>query len=319
MAAMDSDALLTVLTIHRAGGFSAAADALGRSQPAISRRIALLEAELGGPVFERTAAGVRLSALGEALLPHAERALAAIEDARAAVREMRDQQAGSLTLALVGTLAGLSLTQTLRRFAAEAPRARLDLRTANSATVSDLVRTGAATIGVRYFADRSDDLACHGMPPERLAVVCAPDHPRAGRRVGQLAALAGEHWLAFPRRNDSGEAAAGTLYALFQARGIAELRWSAIDSLTAQKRMVEAGIGLALLPESAVVDELRAKTLAVVTVADLDAANPVFAVVRRDGYLSRAAHLLLDILTEGGYRGETGKSATRPGNGRAAS
>ncbi len=318
MAAMDSDALLTVLTIHRAGGFSAAADALGRSQPAISRRIALLEAELGGPVFERTATGVRLSALGEALLPHAERALAAIEDGRAAVRALRDQNAGSLTLALVGTLAGLSLTRTLRRFAIAAPLARLDLRTANSAAVSGLVRTGTATIGVRYFADRSGDLDCHAMPPERLAVVCAPDHPLAGRRIGRLTELAAEHWLAFPRRDDSGEAAAGTLYAQFQARGVAELRWSAIDSLTAQKRMVEAGIGLALVPLSAIVDEVQTCSLAVIAVADLDAANPVFAVTRRGGYLSRAARLLLDILTETGFPGETGKSGRRPGNGRAA-
>ncbi len=294
---MDSDALLTVVTIHRSGGFSAAADALGRSQPAISRRIALLEAELGGPVFERTAAGVRLSALGEALLPHAERALAAIEDARAAARDLHERHAGRLTLALVGTLAGLSLTRTLRRFAAAAPDARLDLRTGRSAQVSDLVRSGAATIGVRYFADRSDDLDCHAMPPEKLVVVCPSAHPLAGRRIRRLAGLAAERWLVFPDRAETGEAAAGTLSALFLTRGIADLQWSAIDSLTAQKRLVEAGAGLALLPRSAIDEELRGKSLGVIAVADLDASNPVYAITRRGGYLSRAARLLLDILT----------------------
>lgn len=295
---MDSDALLTVVTVHRAGGFSAAADALGRSQPAISRRIALLEAELGGPVFERTAAGVRLSALGQALLPHAERALAAIADARAAVRDLHEGHAGTLTLAVVGTLAGPGLTRMLRRFATAAPGAQLSLRTATSAQVSDLVRTGAATIGARYFADRSADLDCRAMAPEPLAVVCAPEHPLAGRRIGGLAELAGEHWLAFPRRDDSGEPAGATLFALFLARGIGDLAWSAIDSLTAQKRMVEAGIGLALLPRTGVDEELRTGSLAVIDIADLAATNPVFAVTRHDGYLSRTARLLLDILTD---------------------
>ena len=52
---MDSDALLTFLTVHRRGGISSAAKALHRSQPAISRRIALLEQELGVPLFERIA------------------------------------------------------------------------------------------------------------------------------------------------------------------------------------------------------------------------------------------------------------------------
>lgn len=296
---MDSDALLTVVAIHRAGSFSAAAEALGRSQPAISRRIGLLEAELGGPIFERTAGGVRLSALGDALLPHAERALAAIEDARKAIRDLRERHAGRVTLALVGTLAGLQLTQTLRRYAAAAPDVRLDLRTGRSAEVSSLVRSGAATIGVRYFADRSADLDCHAMPPEPLVVICGPDHPLRGQRVRQLSELQAEHWLVFPDRIESGEAAAGTLSALFLVRGIADLKWSAIDSLTAQKRLVEAGAGLALLPRSAIDDELRARSLAIIPVADLDAANPVFAITRRDGYLSRAARLLLDILIAG--------------------
>ncbi|MFX8573826.1 LysR substrate-binding domain-containing protein, partial [Acinetobacter baumannii] len=88
------------------------------------------------------------------------------------------------------------------------------------------------TIGVRYFADRADDLDCHAMPPEPLAVICPPGHPVAGQRIGRLAELQAAHWLVFPDRVDSGEAAAGTLSALFLVRGIADLNWSAIDSLT---------------------------------------------------------------------------------------
>ena len=61
---MDSDALDTFLTVHRKGGVSNAARALHRSQPAISRRIALLERELGVPLFERVAGRTRLSDAG---------------------------------------------------------------------------------------------------------------------------------------------------------------------------------------------------------------------------------------------------------------
>jgi DNA-binding transcriptional LysR family regulator len=297
---MDTEALLTFVAIHRRGGFSAAADELGRSQPAISRRISLLEAELGGPVFERTAGGTRLSQLGEALLPHAERVLAALEDAKAAVCELRDLEAGSVSLAVVGTLAGPSLTPVLRRFAEQAPRAALSVRTATSRQVSELVRNGQATLGVRYFEDRAADLVSHAMAPERLAVVCAPEHPLAHRRAPRLADLVEERWLAFPRRDEGGELTAQTLSSQFLVRGLAEPSWTAIDSLTAQKRMVEAGFGLALLPESSVDEELKAGSLAVIDVDDLEAANPVFAIVRRGGYLSRAARSLLSLLTEAG-------------------
>ena len=66
---MDSDALNTFLTVHRRGGVSNAARALHRSQPAISRRIALLEQELGVPLFERVAGRTKLSDAGRVMCP----------------------------------------------------------------------------------------------------------------------------------------------------------------------------------------------------------------------------------------------------------
>src|SRR5215475_8932887 len=74
---VDSDALNTFLTVHRRGGVSNAARALHRSQPAISRRIVLLEQELGVPLFERISGRTRLSDAGRVLIPYAERAVAA--------------------------------------------------------------------------------------------------------------------------------------------------------------------------------------------------------------------------------------------------
>lgn len=295
---MDTESLRTFLAIHRMGGFSAAARELNRSQPAISRRIALLEAELGAPVFERTAAGVILSQVGQTLVPHAERALAALEDARQAVGDLRQADSGSVSLAVVGTLAGPNLTSVLRGFTAQAPNVGLSLTTATSSQVSELVRRGEVTLGVRYFEDRSPELELHAMAPEVLVVACAPVHRLAGRSVKSLVDLAGEHWLAFPRRDHQGEIAAETIAAQFLVRRIGEFRWTAVDSLAAQKRLVEAGFGVCLMPESALAEERAAGTLSVIKVDDLDAFNPVFAVQRRGGYLSGAARTLLGLLTE---------------------
>ena len=296
--AMDTEALRTFLAVHRTGGFSAAADQLRRSQPAISRRIALLEDELGAPVFERTAGGVTLSQVGRTLVPHAERVIAALEDARRAVRDLHGADAGPVALAVVGTLAGPNLTKALQRFIAQAPNVSLTLRTATSREISDLVRRGEADLGLRYFEDRSEDLQHHPLSPERLVVACATGHALAGRSVAGLADLAGEHWLAFPRRDEGGEIAAETLAAQFLARRIGDFRWSAVDSLTAQKRLVEAGFGVCLLPESSIMEERAARSLATIAVADLDAFNPVFAIQRRGGYLSGAARVLLALLTQ---------------------
>lgn len=295
---MDSEALKTFVAIHRTGGVSAAAAALHRSQPAISRRLALLEAGLGTPLFERVAGGTVLSQAGAVLLPYAERVLAQLKDADDALAAVRRGEAGAVSLAAVGTLAGPELTSVLRRFADAFPKAELALQTATSAGVSELVRRGEATIGLRYFADPVGDLVGHPLPPERQAVVCAGDHPLAGRRVRALAELAGETWLAFPRDYERREAASETLFAQFLVRGVPEIAWTAVDSLSAQKRLIEAGFGLALLQLSAAAEERAAGTLAVIDVADLDVSIPVFAVVRRGGYLNAAAQGLLTLLRD---------------------
>lgn len=298
MMGMNTDALLTFLTIHRTGGFSSAALKLHRSQPAISRRIAQLEAELGAPVFERGSSGITLSQVGEALVPHAERVLAALEDANDAIRSLRAPDSGPVSLAAVGTLAGPQLTGILRRFAEGAPNVTLSLRTATSAQVSELVRRGEVTLGIRYFEDRSPDLECLPMAPEMLVVACSPGHPLAGRKVARLTDLAGESWLAFPRLDPQGEVVAESLHAQFLVRHVAEIRWTAVDSLTAQKRLAEAGFGIILVPESGILEELKTGSLAMIAVGDLDAFNPVNAIRRKGGFLSGAAQALLALLTE---------------------
>jgi DNA-binding transcriptional LysR family regulator len=289
---MDIEALRTFVAIHRSGGITRAAATLFRSQPAVSRRLTLLEKELGVPLFARTAAGVVLSEAGQALLPFAETALAALKDAEDAVRAVRAEPSGPLAVALVGTLASTDLTPALRRFAAEHPAVDLRLRTATSAEVSDLVRRADVTIGLRYSADPSSDLACETLFDERRLIAAAPDHHLVGTTVA-LSQLAGERWIAFPEPPGRQEVSTRFARQLYDAAGVAERDILRVDSLTAQKRLVEAGFGIALLPDSGIREELTAGTLAVLDVADVDVSAPVVVVTRAGGYLSAAARTLL--------------------------
>ncbi|MBR0718344.1 LysR family transcriptional regulator [Bradyrhizobium liaoningense] len=314
---MDSDALNTFLTVHRRGGISNAAKFLHRSQPAISRRIALLEQELGVPLFERVAGRTRLSDAGRVLIPHAERAVAAAEDAEQAIRALTRQASGPVSLAVTGTLADARLSGIMKRFAKEHPDVALSLRTATSAEVSGLIRRGEATIGLRYHIDRSRDLDCVPILSEKLGVVCAADHPLAGRRVKRLAELRGERWIAFPEIAGRSEVAAAHVFALFLTQGLGDIEWTAVDSLTAQKRLVEAGFGIALRAESHVAEELAAGTMSRIAVGDLVASNDISVVTRRGGFLSLAARKLLEILRSD--YGEGSVAATRrPKPGRPA-
>ncbi len=295
---MDIDGLRTFLAVHRLGSFTRAADALGRTQPAISRRMQLLEQDLGVPLFERTAAGNRLSAAGQELLPHAEAALSALEDGRRAIESLRRGPAGAIGFALVGTLAGSTLAPVLRRFARTWPDVRLRLETATSREVGERVRRGEATLGLRYWRDDDPALVNEPLWSEPLVVACAPDHPDAGGRVADLGDLREARWIGFPAMPRRSEIFAQQVCGLLAAAGLDDADILPIDSLTAQKRLVEAGFGLAILQESAIAEEREAGSLATIAVDRLQASVPVVLVRRRGGFLSAAAEALCADLRE---------------------
>ena len=293
---MDIDGLKTFLAIAELGGFSRAASRLHRSQPAISRRLMLLEQELGAPLFDRLRGQARLTEAGHVFRPHAESALAALQDGTEAVRDLQSGLSGSVSLALVGTLADTRIVDTLRRFRRQARDVRLELRTASSAEVTDLVRRGEVTLGLRYFFPEGADLSTHPAGAEAMLVVAAAGHRLAGRRVRDVTALRGERWLGFPPVRNERDSSGHLLARLIKA-GLEDADVTLIDSLTAQKRLAQAGFGLALVPESSVRDELRQGLLVVLDVPAMRAANPITAIHRRNGYLSPAAKALLTLLT----------------------
>src|SRR5215470_783970 len=194
---MNIDEIQTFLAIVELGGFTRAGRQLHRSQPAISRRLGMLEQELGAPMFERLRGRARLTEAGRSFLPHAEAALASLRDGQEAVRGLQSGIAGAVSLALVGTLADTQIVDALRQFAKRAKGVRLELRTASSREVTDLVRRGEVTLGLRYHASERPELVSLDAGSEAMLVVAAPSHRLADRRVRSPRLLVGERWIGF--------------------------------------------------------------------------------------------------------------------------
>ncbi len=173
---MDIDGIQTFVAIAELGGFTRAGRRLHRTQPAISRRLNILEHELGAPLFERIRGNARLTEAGRAFLPHAEAALAALKDGQEAVRGLQGGLHGVVSLALVGTLADTHIVDVLRRFARRAKNVHLELRTASSTEVTDLVRRGEAMLGLRYFTSDRAELVTLDAGSEAMLVVAEPGH-----------------------------------------------------------------------------------------------------------------------------------------------
>ena len=128
---MDQNQLVTFERIVREGSFSRAARALGVSQAAISGRIQALEAELGGPLFVRGGRRAALTALGEAFLPYARRAL----DVLAA--------GGAVDSSADGFLAPM-----IARYRREHPHVALSIRTGHTPRIVQELLDGVVRLGL---------------------------------------------------------------------------------------------------------------------------------------------------------------------------
>jgi len=297
--AVEVDHVEAFVAIVRRGGFTRAASALHLSQPAVSRRVELLEREVGRPLFDRTRGGARLTEAGRAFLPHAEALLASVHDGLEAVRALERTDRGTVMLALVGTLASTALTGRLRHFRRRHPGIRLLLHTALNREVSALVRRGDATLGLRYFPDPDPELISIPLYRDALVTVCSPNHRLARVRRPTVRMLTGQTWVAFPVGQGNGtEGYAQMLGERLAALGLRAAETITIDSLTAQKRLVEAGFGLGLMPESTVQEELRLGTLRALKLSAMRLAVPVVLIHRRRGFLSGAARAVIALLRE---------------------
>lgn len=282
---IDLDQLHAFIAIAERGTVTAAARKLHRTQSAISRRLSLLEDALGAQLFDRRGAKLALTDGGRAFLPFAERALAAVASGREAVQQELAPHAGSVSIAIVGPLVETPLAAALRAL----PHAgsRLSVLTASSSEVSRLVRRGDVNLGVRYFDDEDAELACERLGSERMCVVAAPDHGPVRER---------ERWIGFPTTRTAKDDLGRLLAQQLTAAGLRSLELMAVDSLSAQKRLVEVGLGVALLPESSVRDELARGTLLLLDMPRVSTSIDIHLVHRRAGYLSPAARDVIALL-----------------------
>ncbi len=294
---MELNQVEAFIAVAQMKSFTQATYVLHLSQPAISRRISLLEQELGVSLFERVHEGVVLTEAGHTFLPHAQTILASVQDSIEAIRDMQMKAQGTVTLAMIGTLASTDFTTRLQHFRQKYPAVQLQLRTARSNEVSDFVRSGAVHLGLRYFEDPDPELVSQLVTEESLVVVGASSHGW-GENLS-VADLNDMSWVTFPiGQGSSGEPFARLQTKHLEKQGLDQTEAIVIDSLTAQKRMIEADFGIGLLPYSSIQEELRLGTLQILPIEELHTSVPIMVLHRKDGYRSKATLSLIDELLD---------------------
>jgi len=284
------------LEVARRQNLSRAAEALYVSQPTLTARLQALEAELGEQLFVRTRRGMRLTEAGEAFLPFAEHAVQALDDGRERLAEVRRGEVGKLLVGAPPTVSTYALPGLLARFTAAHPGVRLTVKTGTSEEIMEMVLHDQVQVGLMRALGHPE---VETMPvySDAVLLIAGPKHRLAGRRV-RLEELAGETLVLFGRSSSYRTFTT----AIFSQAGLIPSSVLELDNIEAAKKMVEHGLGISLVPHSAITGELAAGTLALVDLIDANLpVREVVAVRRRDaGPPSGAVAVFLEMLAEVG-------------------
>lgn len=165
-----------LLAALESGSFSGAARTLGVEQSTISRRIAALEAQLGSPLFERTARGLLPTPLAQSLSPLIQAAKEQLEHAQALAQGLNREPSGRVRLTMTETVAAMVVAPNLAKLRQELPQITLELHTGTRAL--DL-RRREADIALRFFEPREPELLCKVIARFEHLPAASPEHLRA--------------------------------------------------------------------------------------------------------------------------------------------
>ena len=249
---MEIPQLEAFLAVGTFGGFRRAADALRVSQPAVSARIKALEESLGVALFERAATGLTLSPAGRALRPHAEQLLQVVAHARQAVHDVRPSSGGALAIAAALSICTYLLPDVLKRFHAAHPKTMITVRSGHSKEVLEMVLAGEAELGLARSLQHPE-IETVSLRDDPLMLVTTPGSPMARAGRARLDEIAAQPLVFFDRGSSDWTLTLG----LFRRAGLVPNVVLEVESIEAAKRMVERGIGIAFLPQLAVVREIR--------------------------------------------------------------
>ena len=249
---MDDLRLLKVLReVALRGSFSAAAESLSYSQPAVSQQIARLEAQTGVKLIERQPKGIKLTPAGEALVRHTEQILAQLAHAQAELTEIASDARGKLRLASFATAAGTIVSRAVSEFRHLRPGVQVDLQLTDPPQSIPALRRGELDLVITEEGGFETDIPLDGLGVERLMddVLYASlpaDHPLATRRAIALTDLCEEEWMLVGLRGTCADSNI-VLRACQQAGFEPRVAYTSDDYFAIQG-LVASGMGVALVP-----------------------------------------------------------------------
>jgi DNA-binding transcriptional LysR family regulator len=287
---MDFDQLETFLEVAKLSSFSRAAERRFRTQPAISAQIRALEEEVGAKLLDRSGGKVAITAAGKVFQKYAEETIEERRVVLIALAEMHRIPRGEIVVAAnEGTCLHI-LPEVFADFKRQYPSVAVSVKRLEHNKILEAIIENSCDFGIVSMPVPDKRLTVVPIHRDELIVITPPDHPLARQKKATVAEII-EFPLLLPKLGRTRDA----LVAIFDDRRLKPTVSMELDSSELLKRFVAVGVGVGFIARSNVVEDLQAKVLAAVTLADARIQRDLALVFRKDKALSRAALAFIDI------------------------
>ncbi len=288
---MDLDRLKGFVETAREKSFTRAAEKLFLTQPAVSLQVKALEDELGEDLFERRGKQILLTEAGRLLFARAETILEMAEQIPQDIAALGELRTGRLSIGTSDTNCAYVLPPAVKAFRQAYPGIEIRLTDRMSPEVVRLVLEGAVDFGLATLPVTEPRVKTRPFFIRDDVAICSPTHPLAPTETVDLHSLSDCAMLMLER----GSTSRGLMDRMFAEVGLQPHVTMELGSIEVIKRFVEIGLGVAIVPEVAVRDEVTSGRLTALRVTGLPA-RQVGMVRREGGHLSRAAAAFLRFL-----------------------
>jgi molybdate transport repressor ModE-like protein len=293
---LDPRRLEVLRAVAEHGSFSAAAEALSFTQPAVSKQVATLEQQAGTALLERTPRGVRLTQAGAVLVEHAEAIAERLAAAESQLEALAQLESGRLRLSAFPTAVATVVSEAVAAFDKAYPDVGLSLEERLSDESLDLLRAGEVDLALVALYSQPDPalvegIELHHLVDDPMFVALAQGHRLAARRKVPVRELRDEPWVE-GRRPDCNR----PLEQLGAANGFEpRVVFEAVDWIGKQG-LVAAGVGVSLVPGLGLA--MLRDDIVVRRITPDAPRRRVYAAVAANGYRAPAAPAMLDLLRE---------------------
>ena len=287
---MDFDQLEIFLEVARLSSFSRAAEKRFRTQPAISSQIRALEEEVGARLLDRSGGKVSITAAGKLFFKYAEET---IEHRKTILTEIAETERVPRGEIVVGANEGTCLhilPDVFAQFKRDYPNVAVSIKRSDYAKILESILENAVDLGVVSLPVNDNRLEAQLIHRDHLVAITAPKHPLANKKSVTVAEIA-EYPLVVPKLGHTRDA----LDALFYDHHVKPNLAMELDSSELLKRFVAAGVGIGFIARSNIEEDIRAKALVALSLAEVQIRRDLALVFRKDKSLSRAARAFMDI------------------------